>query len=71
MAVEVKRLLLFQYILCYGSTLRKRLPFFIVKPFQYILCYGSTLNVAIKFIAGSDFNTSYVMVQHYTRVSSN
>ena len=33
---------LFQYILCYGSTLAIHFPCLQQLQFQYILCYGST-----------------------------
>ena len=54
---------LFQYILCYGSTV-----LFSPNPqnqnqFQYILCYGSTPTLSGLFTSKRYFNTSYVTVQ--------
>ena len=38
----LKRIEIFQYILCYGSTAIEGFKFGFVFKFQYILCYGST-----------------------------
>ena len=37
-------IILFQYILCYGSTEEGKIPLNKCLKFQYILCYGSTTN---------------------------
>ena len=53
----------FQYILCYGSTVRILTNLLSVLLFQYILCYGSTAKKMFMIVWFRDFNTSYVTVQ--------
>ena len=59
--------MLFQYILCYGSTTSMPFPASPFTTFQYILCYGSTLDTSNRNkVLNTNFNTSYVMVQQKT-----
>ena len=53
----------FQYILCYGSTIKncRYKPY--KHAFQYILCYGSTMEIHPIQTNDPNFNTSYVTVQ--------
>ena len=58
------KFILFQYILCCGSTILIQKVWYLLITFQYILCCGSTLglyNTPIRTL--SHFNTSYVVVQ--------
>ena len=60
----------FQYILCYGSTLHVLLAHQKKFGFQYILCYGSTLaNLNKAMPPKYYFNTSYVTVQQFQRIT--
>ena len=54
---------LFQYILCYGSTVFGYCAHHRSNAFQYILCYGSTFHGLRHTCATLYFNTSYVTVQ--------
>ena len=56
-------LTIFQYILCYGSTIELNNSVNSNLLFQYILCYGSTLNRQLGWLGLCHFNTSYVTVQ--------
>ena len=53
----------FQYILCYGSTLFGLNINVHLRIFQYILCYGSTPTIICAGAPLNYFNTSYVTVQ--------
>ena len=54
---------IFQYILCYGSTVLEIAKYSAKGKFQYILCYGSTIIRKFIFDLRNNFNTSYVTVQ--------
>ena len=58
-----KTLNIFQYIICFGSSVYN-LNCHISKPlFQYIICFGSRKLICIGSPFLVDFNTSYVLVQ--------
>ena len=63
LGIRTLRTSIFQYILCYGSTLLLNPLKFLNKLFQYILCYGSTKIKFLGFLCQVHFNTSYVTVQ--------
>ena len=62
--IKAMFLLKFQYILCYGSTRHVSACAHAKTLFQYILCYGSTGRQSDGTMIGTNFNTSYVTVQH-------
>ena len=43
--VKINTWIVFQYILCYGSTFQHQFFWLNTLPFQYILCYGSTSEI--------------------------
>ena len=55
----------FQYILCYGSTIQRFIRIRTICTFQYILCYGSTIRKIKIPRRKVNFNTSYVTVQRF------
>ena len=61
-------LIIFQYILCYGSTRISQVGLIFVRNFNtsYVTVQQTPISDALKI--KRDFNTSYVTVQHETRL---
>ena len=64
----VATLLLFKYIICYGSSPSLIGQLFSFIPFKYIICYGSSNLLITIHKKLYNLNTSYVMVHQRANV---